>query len=62
MSTTELTLKESRETTLHAYNAVMEVLEDDVFMDGVLKGLAAEQSGQRGKTLEEIRKEHGLTH
>lgn len=55
-------LRESRETARRAFNDVMEVLEDEDFMAGVLEGIAAERAGDKGKTLEEIRSEYGLTH
>lgn len=40
----------------------LSVFEDRTFMAGVMEALEEESRGSQGKTLEEIRKEHGLTH
>jgi len=59
MSTAQA-LREARLETVRAHSAVMEALENEEFMTGVLESLAAFENGYRGKTLKQIREDHGL--
>ena len=59
MSTAEA-LREARIENVRAHGAVMEVLENEQFMSGVLSSLVEFQNGYRGKSLKQIKADHRL--
>lgn len=61
MAASTAAVKRSQQAARSAYNAVMEVLEDEEFMAETFESMRQFQSGERGKTLLEIQEEHGIT-
>lgn len=59
--TTE-TIAQHTAAEVRSHSVRMAILQDAAFMAGVMEALQEESRGASGKTLEEIRKEHGLTH
>ncbi len=55
-------MTQQTEAEMRAHAVRMAALKDQSFITGVMEALEEESRGGSGKTLEEIRKEYGLTH
>ena len=58
--TTQEATREARDIQIRSNAIVMTILNDEEFMQGIGEALADEQAGYEGKTIEEIRRDHGL--
>lgn len=53
-------VREARRAELRGHSVVMTVLSDDDLMRDIAEALDEERSGYQGKTIDEIRLEHGF--